>query len=88
MRAHEALALGDAAEAVDAGEVGSGAGFEDVGAEAAASDFLGGVVELDVDFAEGLLALGDGTDARRDGWRNHDRMIVESLVPVKARGRI
>src|SRR2546423_15374391 len=60
---HQSFAVAEAAEAVDGGEVGEGAGFEDVGAEAAAADFSLRVFELDVDLAHGFLALGDGADA-------------------------
>src|SRR5437763_901221 len=58
----EALAVAQAAEAVDGGEVGEGGGFENVGGEAAAADFAVVVLDLDLNLAEGLLSLGDGAD--------------------------
>ncbi len=51
--------LFEGADAVDGGEVGFGAGFDDVGADAAAADFAIVVLEFDGGFALGFFAGGD-----------------------------
>ncbi len=43
-------------------EVGEGAGFDDVGAEALAVVGAAGAVDLDGDFAHGVFAAGDAAD--------------------------
>ena len=60
---HRLVPITQAAETVDGGEVSAGAGFENVGAEAAAADFAAAVLQFDVGFAQSFLALGDGADA-------------------------
>src|SRR5438874_13607497 len=59
----EALAVAQAAQAVDRGQEGAGAGLEDVGAQAAAADLAAAVIELDLHLALRLLTPGHGADA-------------------------
>jgi len=60
---HQLLPVALAAQPVDRGDIRQGAGFQDVGAEAAAADLSAIGFQLNMRFAQRFLSLGDRADA-------------------------
>src|SRR5947209_9686612 len=58
-----ALAVAQTPQTINRSEVCQRAGFEDIGADASAPDFFAGVLQLQLHFAQRLLAFGYRADS-------------------------